>query len=63
MESGEERSLRLKRLAIQIVAQMPEREADAFAVLEYVEELLTGFLRPRQKARLSLVKDESAPAG
>lgn len=34
----------LKRLAIQIVAQLPEGEDDALAVLEYAKTLVRSFL-------------------
>lgn len=41
---GAEREL--KRIAIQIAAQLPEGESDALAVLKYANELVTGYLRP-----------------
>lgn len=34
----------LKRLAIQIAAQLPEGQEDAIAVLRYAEELVREFL-------------------
>lgn len=34
----------LKRLAIQVVAQLPDDEADALAVLDYAKTLVRSFL-------------------
>lgn len=42
-QSSEE-VLALKRLAIQIAAQLPEREEDALAVLEHAKTLVRSFL-------------------
>lgn len=39
-----ERRRQLKRLAIQIVAQLPDEHRDAAAVLGYCDELLSDFL-------------------
>lgn len=39
-----EREARLKRLAIQLAAQLPEDAAEALMALRYTETLLTGFL-------------------
>lgn len=44
---------RLRRLAIQIAAQLPEDNADALVVLEYARELVVSFLS---------VKEEPEPA-
>jgi len=43
--AGEQREL--KRLAIQIVAQLPAEERRALAVLVYAQELVTGFMQER----------------
>lgn len=39
----------LKRIAIQIAAQLPEHEADALAVLSYAKDLVMGYLRPGRR--------------
>jgi hypothetical protein len=37
--------LHLKRVAIELVTQLPEKEEDAMRVLRYATEVVTGFLR------------------
>lgn len=39
-----EETVALKRLAIQVVAQLPDSERDALAVLEYAQTLVRSFL-------------------
>ncbi len=38
----------LKRLAIQVTAQLPDSEPDALAVLEYAKTLVRSFLGERE---------------
>ena len=45
-EMTQHEELALKRLAVQIVAQLPEDIAEAIAVLRYSEELIAEFLAP-----------------
>lgn len=50
-------TLSLRRLAIQLAAQLPADERNALAVLDYTRELVVGFLReageaPHRSARL-----------
>jgi hypothetical protein len=45
-----------KRHAIQIVAQLPESQKDALAVLEYAKQLVEGFLAADQPRRAADVR-------
>jgi hypothetical protein len=44
-----------KRHAIQLAAQLPERQEDARIVLKYMTELVEGFLAPDQPRRPAFV--------
>ena len=44
-----------KRHALQLAAQLPERQEDALQVLKYLRELVDGFLAPDQPRRPGLV--------
>lgn len=44
----------LKRLAVQIAAQLPIGEGDALSVLDYARELVTGFLREKGTSRANV---------
>lgn len=47
-----------KRAALQIVGQLPERQADALLVLKYAEVLVRGFLAADPTAVLKLVSTD-----
>lgn len=47
-ENQRERTLRLRRHAIQIVAQLPESEDEAVRVLHYARQIVTGFLSMKE---------------
>lgn len=49
----QERSL--KRLAIQLAAQLPDDERESLAVLAYCHELVTGYLRPKSAPDLRVL--------
>jgi hypothetical protein len=44
-----------KRHAIQLAAQLPERQEEALLVINYMKELVEGFLAPDQPRRPALV--------
>ena len=44
-----------KRHAIQLAAQLPERQEDALLVIRYLKELVEGFLAPTDQRRGGLV--------
>ena len=46
-EEATQEEMRLRRLALQIAAQLPEDLGDARIVLAYTREFLEGFLVPR----------------
>lgn len=51
-----------KRLAIQLAAQLPEKQEDARVVIEYLSEILRDFIA-KPKAGLHLVEmDQIAPS-
>jgi hypothetical protein len=54
-----------KRHALQLAAQLPERQEDALQVLKYLRELVEGFLAPDQPKRPTLVVVEggASPPG
>jgi hypothetical protein len=43
----------LRRLAIQLTAQLPEAEVDALMVLDYCSDLVCGFMRGRPGEHVS----------
>jgi hypothetical protein len=47
----------LKRIAIQIAAQLPENEGEALLTLDYARELVVGFLAPAKPNGLRLVTE------
>jgi hypothetical protein len=47
--------IRLRRLALQIAAQLPEDLSEARTVLRYADELLEGFLVPTGSGGLNVV--------
>lgn len=51
-----------RRMAIQMVAQLPDNRADALAVLSYAEKLIREFVhQPSSAARLTLVASHDKP--
>jgi hypothetical protein len=51
-----------KRHAIQLAAQLPEKQEDALLVIQYLRELVEGFLAPTQPQRPVLVVFEGGSA-
>ena len=62
-----------KRIAVQLTAQLPEGREDAMAVIEYMRELVTGFLctdhesypqqdRVNQRPALAVLTSSTAPS-
>lgn len=60
-----------KRLALQVVQQLPEDQEDALAVLSYAKELVTGFMctatgnypqKTAQACVVELVPDPNTPS-
>ena len=46
-ETEQEREVRLRRLAAQVIIMLPENLADAQAVLAYAETMLRDFITPQ----------------
>jgi hypothetical protein len=60
-EMTQHEELALKRLAVRIVAQLPEDIAEAITVLRYSEELIAEFLAPEPAGNVVTLLDRNSP--
>lgn len=61
-ESPSDASAWRRRMAIQLVAQLPDNREDALAVLSYAKDIISDFIyQPARAARLTLVAPADQP--
>jgi hypothetical protein len=61
-ETEQEREVRLRRLAAQVIIMLPETLADAQAVLAYAETMLRDFITPQAGRKPGGCSGDEPPA-